>query len=207
MKKVGIMGGTFNPIHFGHLFLAENAYEQVGLDEILFMPTKNPPHKQKTDIISDEHRINMVSLAIEDNSHFSLSTIELEREGTTYTADTLAQLKHENPDNDYYFIVGADSFFDMPEWKTPKTIFDLSTILVAGRDHVKVEKLEKQLEYFKSNYNARIVILDMPTIQFSSVKIRERILYNKSIRYYVPDKVTTYIRDNHLYIADIPLYK
>src|SRR5690606_12925515 len=106
MKKIGIMGGTFNPIHYGHLFLAENAYEQMGLDQILFMPSNNPPHKKVKDIVSNEHRKIMVHIAIKDNPHFTLSTIELEREGTTYTADTLAILTREQPDTEFYFLVG-----------------------------------------------------------------------------------------------------
>ncbi|HWT26804.1 MAG TPA: nicotinate-nucleotide adenylyltransferase [Mobilitalea sp.] len=199
MKKVGIMGGTFNPIHFGHLFLAEDAYEQIGLDEILFMPSKNPPHKQKAELVADEHRVNMVKLAIKDNPHFTFSDMELMREGITYTADTMTILKKENPENEYYFIEGADSLFMMQDWMNPQTIFNLCTIVSSNRDNVEEEKLTRQLEFLKKNFNARIMLLDMPTIQIASANIRNRIASGKSVRYYVPDEVLEYIKENRLY--------
>lgn len=199
MKKVGIMGGTFNPIHHGHLFLAENAYEQIGLDQVLFMPSKLPPHKNNLYIVSEEHRKDMVMLAIQDNPHFAFSNMELEREGITFTADTLTILTKEHPDTEYYFIVGADSFFMMPEWRDPKTVFRLSTILVAGRDEIGEDELDKQAQYLKDNFGARSIILRMPSLQISSAVIRERIAANKSIRYYIPDKVLEYISIQRLY--------
>ncbi len=200
MKKIGIMGGTFNPIHNGHLFLAENAYEQMGLDEILFMPSNHPPHKDSHEIVSREHRKAMVHLAIRDNPHFSLSTLEFEREGTTYTADTLTILNREQPDNKFYFIVGADSFFALQDWKNPKLILNLCTMLVFGRDQVEKAKMMRHLAYLTTIFpEAKIRILDMPTIQISSEMIRERIASRKSIRYYVPKDVMTYINEHHLY--------
>jgi len=199
MKKVGIMGGTFNPVHYGHLILAENAYEQVGLDEVLFMPTKNPPHKCKAEILSEDHRIKMVMLAIHDNPHFTLSMLEINREGTTYTADTLTFLTKEHADTQYFFIVGADSLFMLEDWKEPQTVFDLSTILVAGRDHVKVDELERQSRYLQETYGARIILLDIPTIEISSNAIRTKIAQSKTVRYYVPEEVIAYITKNNLY--------
>lgn len=200
MIKAGIMGGTFNPIHNGHLFLAENAYEQIGLDYILFMPSKNPPHKIKSELASDEHRTNMVKLAIKDNPHFQLSTLELDREGTTYTADTLAILTRENPDTEYYFIEGADSLFMMQNWNKPQIIFDLSTVVVAGRNNVDFKKLNNQAEFYEKTYKAKILLLKMPTIQIASASIRERIEKDRSIRYYVPDAVRDYINEHRLYV-------
>ena len=193
MKKVGIMGGSFNPIHTGHLILAENAFEQAGLDKILFMPLKIPPHKDKSTMISDRHRINMVSLAIESNPHFDLSKLEIERKGTTYTVDTLRILTDENPDTKYYFIVGADSFLMMEKWKNPKELFDLATILVADREEQGQDKLAKHYQYLKKEYGARAIFIDIPNIALSSASIRERIKKNKSIRYMVPNKVWEYI--------------
>lgn len=202
MKKIGIMGGTFNPVHNGHLFLAESAWEQAELDKIVFMPTKNPPHKDNREIISQQHRMEMVRLAIEGNPHFELSAMELEREGVTYTADTLSILTKENPDTKYYFIIGADSLFMMQEWHTPRAIFNLSTILVAGRDRVPAKQMNGQIKLFEDAYDANIILLDMPAIELSSVAIRKRVSENKTIRYYVPDKVMDYIRKNELYITE-----
>jgi len=202
MKKIGIMGGTFNPIHYGHLFLAEHAYEQMELDEILFMPSNHPPHKASKDIVSNEHRKTMVALAIKDNPHFTLSTLELEREGTTYTVDTLEILTKEQPEAEFFFIVGADSFFAIPYWKNPERILELCSLVVFERDHVEQDQMLKQLEFLTSTYpGAKIFLLKMPTIQISSKKIRERIAENKSIRYYVPADVQDYIEKHNLYSA------
>jgi len=199
MNKVGIMGGTFNPVHNGHLFLAEHAYEQVGLDYVLFMPTMNPPHKTRTDIISAEHRLNMVKLAIKNNPNFKLSDLELKRPGLTYTSDTLKILKENEPDNELYFIVGADSLMMITTWHEPQTIFSLSTLVVGERKDYPAEKLKEQADYLEKTYNGKIIFLDMPNIEISSENIRERIAENKTIRYYVPDDVLEYIKLNKLY--------
>jgi nicotinate-nucleotide adenylyltransferase len=199
MKKVGIMGGTFNPIHYGHLFLAENAYEQLGLDQVLFMPSKNPPHKAKPEMVSDQQRVDMISLAIKDNSHFALSTIELEREGMTYTADTLTILRKEDASTEYYFIVGADSLFMMQQWKDPQIVFNLCTVVAASRDNVEKENMQQQASYLSNLFHAKILLIDMPTIQIASAMIRARVASNKSTRYYLPDAVNAYIAKNQLY--------
>ncbi|MCD8018329.1 MAG: nicotinate-nucleotide adenylyltransferase [Clostridiales bacterium] len=131
-RKVGIMGGTFNPIHFGHLLLAETAYHQFHLDEILFMPTKNTYYKRMKNLVSEEDRVEMIRLAIRENDHFTFSAEELDREGTTYTVDTLNDLTRKNPDCEYYFILGADSLYHIESWKEPEAIFSMAVILVAG---------------------------------------------------------------------------
>ena len=200
MKKVGIMGGTFNPIHNGHLFLAEHAYEQAGLDYILFMPTLNPPHKADMTIVSAEHRINMVREAIKNNSHFIMSDLELNRPGITYTSDTLKILKEHEPDTEYYFIVGGDSLMMMPHWMDPQTVFQLSTIIVGGREEGSQEQIEEQVKYLESTYKGKIIHLDMPLMDISSEIIRDRIIKGESIRYYVPDEVILYINEHSLYI-------
>ncbi len=201
MSKIGIMGGTFNPIHFGHLFLAENAYEQLHLDKVLFMPSKNPPHKAKPYLVTEQQRVEMIELAIYDNPHFELSTFELKREGLTYTADTLTLLKSEHPNDDYYFIVGADSLFMMHNWKDPQIIFKYCTVVAAGRDHATEEEIKQQMMYLKKQFHAKIFHAVMPTIQLASGEIRERIAEGKSIRYYMPDAVIDYIIAQKLYIS------
>ena len=202
MTKVGIMGGTFNPIHFGHLILAETAYEEIGLDRILFIPSKNPPHKDSTEVISEEHRLKMVELAVQGNPHFQLSTIELDREGTTYTVDTLAQLTKENPNTDYYFIMGADSLIKLETWKNCQGVLDLCTVVVAGRDDLKTEDIQLKIQYYKDKYGARIITLNMPSYELSSGFLRDRISKGKSIQYYVPEKVKDYILSNFLYMSN-----
>lgn len=193
------MGGTFNPIHNGHLFLAEYAYEQIGLDTILFMPSKKPPHKASLEVASGEDRRNMTELAIFDNPHFELSAIELEREGVTFTADTLTELTLEHPDTEYYFIIGADSLLQITEWKTPQIVFNLCTVVAAGRNHLPKNHMEQQVKRLHEEYGASIILLDMPTIEISSAEIRERIVNGKSIRYFVPSQVRSYIEEHSLY--------
>ncbi len=207
MKKIGIMGGTFNPIHNGHLFLAENAYEQIGLDQILFMPSKNPPHKARPEMITDQQRVDMINLAIQDNSHFTLSTVEMERDGYTYTADTLTLLSKLNQEVRYYFIVGADSLFMMHQWHQPQVIFDLCTVVAATRDHVDGIKLTAQAELLKEQFHADIQLISMPTIQIASADIRSRVAQNKTIRYYLPDQVARYISQHRLYHIDPICYQ
>lgn len=199
MEKIGIMGGTFNPIHFGHLILAQNALEQLELDKILFMPTNNPPHKEKAELATDYDRAQMIRLAIQGNPCFELSQLEYEREGITYTADTLTILKKQCPDTEWYFIVGADSLFEMESWKDPQTIFNLCTILAAGRDQVPAKEIDEQIKLLKENYKARIIHFKMPVIEISSSEIRNKAAEKKSVRYYVPDSVKDYIEQNGLY--------
>ncbi|NLL73516.1 MAG: nicotinate-nucleotide adenylyltransferase [Clostridiales bacterium] len=199
MKKVGIMGGTFNPIHNGHLFLAEHAYEQAKLDYVLFMPTMNPPHKADIAIESAEHRINMVDLAISDNPHFRLSDFEYQRPGMTYTSDTLELLKELEPDTEYYYIVGGDSLMMMDHWMNPQMVFDLATIVTGSRKQGEANDLKIQAQHLERKYNGKVILLDMPIMEMSSENIRERILNRKFIKYYVPEKVMSYIYDNKLY--------
>lgn len=199
MKKVGIMGGTFNPIHNGHLFLAEHAYDQAGLDHVLFMPTMNPPHKADMSVVSAEHRFNMVRLAIESNNHFIMSDLEINRPGLTYTSDTLNILKEEEPDTEFYFILGADSLMMMTHWMDPQTVFNLSTIVAGGREQCSQEQLEEQVAYLENTYSGKIILLDMPLIEISSNYIRDRVFNGKSINYYVPENVVSYIKEHNLY--------
>jgi nicotinate-nucleotide adenylyltransferase len=166
------------------------------------MPSKNPPHKEKPVNVTEQQRVDMINLAIEDNPHFELSTMELEREGLTYTADTLTLLTCQNPDTRYYFLVGADSLFMMQNWYRPQVIFNLCTIVAAGRDNAEEEKIRKHILYLKNTYRADIRYIHMPTIQVASNDIRDRIGAGRSVRYYLPDSVIDYIKSSHLYGAN-----
>ena len=135
-KRIGIMGGTFDPIHIGHLILGETAYEQFHLDQVLFMPAGNPPHKRnRSNRATDEQRTEMVKIAIASNPHFALSLEEMNQDGFTYTYRTLERLKRQNPDTDYFFIMGADSLYEFEKWREPGRILAACTVLVATRDH------------------------------------------------------------------------
>lgn len=200
-QKIGIMGGTFNPIHFGHLILAETAYYDFNLDKVLIMPTKEPAYRTISGNVDNDQRIDMINLAIENNPHFEISLLEIEREGNTYTVDTLRQLLDENYQNEYYFIMGADSLYHFESWKEPNEILKLATILVATRDNVSDSALDSQIDYLCEKYsNADIRPLKAPNMEISSHNIRKRIRNNKSIKYLLNDKVVEYIMHNGLYI-------
>ena len=199
-KKIGIMGGTFNPIHFGHLILAETAYHQFGLSEVLIMPTKNTYYKRMNQLVSEEDRIRMVELAIEGNDHFRLSREEISREGTTYTVETLRNLTADHQDVDYYFIMGADSLYHMETWKEVEAILSMAVIVVAGRgSEGSGSSLNSQIEYMENKYDARIYKLSSPVMEISSNDIRRRIREGESIRYLLPESVREYILANDIY--------
>ncbi len=199
-KKVGIMGGTFNPIHNGHLILGQTAFEQFGLDEVLFMPNKKPYYKKMSRNITEEQRCEMVKLAIANNDAFTFSDIEVNREGTTYTVDTLRILTKENPDYEYYFIMGADSLFHFDSWKEAGEIVKMAVLLVATRDSMATFDIESQIEYLQSEFeDARIECLFSPSLEISSNQLRKRCREGKSIRYLVPDNVAAYIKEHNLY--------
>ena len=201
MHKVGIMGGTFDPIHVGHLILAESAYQQFGLDEVLIMPSGNPPHKKdRTGGPTLDQRIEMVSLAIEDNDHFTLSTEEAHDKGYTYTRATLERLTSENPDTEYYFIMGADSLFYFDTWKDPERIAQLAVLVVATRYHVDEMQLSEAIASVGQKFGATIEKLSTPNMDISSSMIRDWVRQKQSIRYYVPDRVIDYITKAGIYV-------
>lgn len=199
LKNIGIMGGTFNPIHKGHLVLAEKAYEQFKLAQVLFMPSKKPPHKELKHIISDEHRVNMISIAIASNPHFALSTLELSREGTTYTVDTLEYLAMNEPDVNFYFIIGGDSLFQLETWRETAKILKLAKVVASSRYNLSNECILNQIHHLNSTYNSDIELLEIPTIDISSKHIRESIINCQPISNYVPELVEQYIYDHNLY--------
>lgn len=199
MAKIGIMGGTFNPIHNVHLIMAEEARQQFHLKQVLFMPSKNPPHKKKKNIASEEHRKRMIEHAIASNPLFAFSGLELAREGTTYTRDTIKQLKLLYPDDEFYFIVGGDSLAAMDKWRQPDYIFKNCHVLAANRDHTDEKEIRKWFDYYSKEYGAKLSEIEMPSISVSSKMIRKKLAKSGSITNYVPDCVECYIRFNGLY--------
>ncbi|MDO5293718.1 MAG: nicotinate-nucleotide adenylyltransferase [bacterium] len=199
-QKIGIMGGTFDPIHIGHLILGEVACEQLGLDKVFYMPSGNPPHKQDNTITPDINRCAMVDLAIFDNDRFTLSLLEVNRGGFTYTADTLRELNEKHPDCEFYFIVGGDSLISLEKWREPDVVLKLCTLVAAVRDEVDCNAVDKQIEYLNEKYNCDIIKLKTPNIEISSSLIRELVKDHKSVKYYVPSLVEEYIKKHKLYI-------
>jgi len=199
VRKIGIMGGTFNPVHNGHIKMAEAAYQQFHLDEIWFMPTKHPPHKENIIIASDTHRKEMIQLAITEHPCFSLSCIELERRGTTYTVDTLRYLKEIFPEDMFYFIIGADSLLHFETWKNPEEILQMATILSAPRyPSTSVQDIE-QKKRLQEKYNADISFIQMEPVHVSSSDVRKARFYRTSVEQLVPKEVYQYMNEHHLY--------
>lgn len=197
VKKVGILGGTFSPVHLGHLLVAETAREAFGLDEILFIPSGIS--YLKSNVLDAKSRMDMTSLAIEDNAHFALSTMEIDRQGNSYSYETIAQLKSSHPDTAYYFIVGSDSLLMMDQWVCPGKIFGEVKVLVAPRQGCNEEQLAEKIAFLKEKYQAQIFILPMNRVDISSSEIREKAQNGQSIRYLVHPQVMHYIEKHHLY--------
>lgn len=196
--RIGILGGTLDPIHMGHLIIAQTAKQELNLEKIVFMPSGNPPHKNPAHITDAKHRLEMVKLSIDSNDDFVYSDFELKRDGVIYTSDTLELLKKEHPNLDLYFIMGADSLLAIETWHEPAKIFELATVVVADRDSSRKELLE-QIDYLHKKYNANIRFISAPLIDISSSYIRNCVSTGKSIRYLVHSSVEEYINSNHLY--------
>ena len=202
--KIGIMGGTFNPIHIGHLLLAQFAYEDYGLDEIWFLPNANPPHKATAEDTAEalEHRIEMVREAVKDVPYFKLCMHEADSREHSYTFQTLKDFKILYPEHTFYFILGADSLFSIENWKCFREIFPNCIILAAMRDDKDAESMERQIEYLQRRYQAHIELLRAPLIEISSTGIRSRAGQGLSVYYMVPDSVAEYIAKNRLYRSE-----
>ena len=202
MSKVGIMGGTFNPIHLAHTEMAKVCLRQQDLDKILFMPSKNPPHKKDKSILPENERAVMVKLAVPEYDKFVFSDFEQQRKGTTYTADTLRLLQEENPDDNYYFIMGADSLLYLDKWYRPQEILKRAVILAIGRDGSTPDELkEKRKELIKQYDKADIRFVHMRQMDISSSMIREGIAHGENMEKYLDKEVWNYINANGLYDA------
>lgn len=199
MRKVGIMGGTFNPIHNGHLMLAEEAWRQFSLDQVLFMPSGTPYMKADQKVESGQIRAEMTALAIQDKPYFTLSTMEIEQQGNTYTYKTLERLKQENPETEYYFIVGADSLFNMAQWVSPEDIFSNCCILAAIRGDKTFEDMKEQIDLLSQKYNAHIYLMKTMHMPISSSDIRRKVAAGESVEGDVPESVRNYITKRGLY--------
>lgn len=197
-RKVGVLGGTFDPVHIGHLLLAESAREELGLERVVFMPAGRPWRKASREVSPAEHRLAMLRLAVAGNDAFEVSTIEVEREGPTYTVETLEELRRRDPGAALFFIVGEDALADLPNWREPQRILELATVAVAGRT-AEGPNL-RQAEAMMPGLVARAVWLRMPIIEISATGIRERVRLGLSIRYRVPAAVEAYIREHRLYV-------
>jgi nicotinate-nucleotide adenylyltransferase len=194
----GVLGGTFDPVHRGHLALAAAARDELALDEVLFVPAGQPWRKAHRAVSDPEHRLAMLRLALEDERGFAVSTVELQRSGPTYTHETLEALHAQGPDDDLFFIVGADALADLPNWARPQHILDLARLAVARRDDVGEEAV-REAEQQLPGLAGRVVWLSMPVLAVSASEIRERVRRGEPIADLVPPAVAAYIRERGLY--------
>ena len=191
-KKLGVLGGTFDPIHMGHLVLAEQAREQFELDQIIFIPSASPPHKTEQELSLAIHRFEMTKLSLEGNRYFSVSDIELKRKGLSYTVETLRELKGLYKDSEIYFLTGSDVLDEITIWKDPEEIYKLAKIVIAVRPGFN--KFDPEDHFAQKSIIAKITGVDI-----SSTQIREKVRNGESIKYLVPSKVEEYIKKKNLY--------
>jgi len=194
--RLGIFGGAFDPIHNGHLLLTQQCREQCQLDEVWFVPTKIPPHKEAGSLSPDEARVEMLKLATAGRSDFVVSEIELNREEVSWTVDTLTLLRDERPEDELFFLIGADSLRDFPSWKEPETIAKLATVVAVNRGETSLDELTAGL---KPELSASVRLVTMPGISISATDLRSRVSSGKSIRYLVPRAVEEFILAQKLY--------
>ena len=199
-KKIGIMGGSFNPIHMGHLLMAQYAKEYADLDAVIFIPAGCPYMKNREELIEGQVRLQMVKLAIEGSKAFFASDIEIKRSGNTYTYETLQELLQIFPHAEFYFIVGADSLFSLDHWVYPEKILMNCTLIAAARNGSGVDALENKRRELIERFGGEILLMDFPAVDISSTLIRERIKDGKSVRYMMPDSLADYIKTNRLYV-------
>lgn len=200
--KIGIMGGTFDPIHNGHLMLGQAAYEAFSLDEVWFLPNGNPPHKESSRIeASAKERVEMTRLAVSGIPYFRVEPYEAERDAVSCTWQTLEYFRSKYPDDQMFFIIGADSLFTIERWIHPERIFPLCTILAAYRDEVNSRELmEEQIHRLKDKYHADVRLLITPLLHVASHELRRDIKEGKDISSYLPEAVVSYIKEHRLYL-------
>jgi nicotinate-nucleotide adenylyltransferase len=192
--NIGIMGGTFDPLHLGHLLVAEQAREQMSLDEVWFMPSNQPPHKEQQPKADPSHRLEMVRLAIADHPKFKLCELEFERGGTSYSVETAYILKERYPDNQFHWIIGADMVQYLPKWFKIQEMIGLVSFI--GLDRPGYEDALRDLPDWLSN---SLAMIKMVQFDISSTEIRDRLANGRSVRYMLAEPVRSYIRGNQLY--------
>jgi len=197
--RLGILGGSFDPVHLGHLVMAEACREQLKLDEVWFVPAGHPPHKTDRELAPAKSRTEMIEFAVAGIPEFQISNIELKKETTSYTVETLEQIAAEDPDRKLFLLIGADSLQDFPNWKQPERIAELATIVAVNRgrqDPPGMEEIEQKLGL---DVVDRIRVITMPGIELSSTDIRHRIRSGHSIRFLVPKAVEAYLNEHQVY--------
>jgi nicotinate-nucleotide adenylyltransferase len=199
LKRYGVFGGAFNPVHMAHLIIAEDVRQQMHLDKVLFIPYSNPPHKNSEELLNAEYRLQMLRFAVEGNPFFEISDIEIHSalNSRTYTVDTLMKLRelYKSDGVKFYLIIGLDNLIELHTWKDPGKLFLLSEVVVLNRPGYFIQSVENE-------YSRRVVYIPAPNIDISASDIKNKIREKKSIKYLVPEKVEEFILENNLYKTD-----
>ena len=208
-SRIGLFGGTFDPIHRGHISMAAFAKDEGKLDEVWFLPAPVPPHKRENSISAFSHRLFMIQLAIRDREGLVCSDLESHMDAPSYTAHTLEKLSSLYPDCQWYFIIGADSLFQIKTWYLPEKIFSLASLMVALRGYADLEgnrkdlgDIEREARFLREKYGARIYLLGAPIIDISSTQVRKLAAEGRDLIPYVPEPVAEYIVKNKLYVEE-----
>ena len=198
MKRTAVLGGTFDPIHIGHLIAGQCVHDTGDFDTVCIMPSGNPPHKAST-ADYNEHRLHMCRLAAEAADYFTVSDIEVQREGKIYTVDTFRILEQNHPDREFWLIIGTDSLMNLETWRSPAELLAKVKFVVVDRGGYDLTTTQNQIKHLTETYGTDIRYVSMPLIELSSTNIRQRIQQDMDIRWQVPDSVYAYITENDLY--------
>jgi nicotinate-nucleotide adenylyltransferase len=197
--RLGILGGTFDPVHYGHLLLAERCREECRLDQVWFIPAGLPPHKQDQKLTPGVQRAEMLEFAVAGIPEFQVSRCEIQRSGPSYTVETLRELQQERPEDELFFLVGADSLIDLPLWREPREIAERASLIVVRRGAQPPPELESLIPHLGTAAVSRIQHVEMPAIELASREIRARLRDSRSIRFTTPRAVEQYIAEHRLY--------
>jgi len=199
LKSLGILGGTFDPIHYGHIIAAECARDAFQLEKVLFVPAARPPHKDLHGVLDSGHRYNMVELAVRDNADFEVSPLELERQGLSYTVETVDSCLQLYPEAEIYFVLGTDALLLINTWKDLERLMQLCHFILVTRPGYWLNRNEVRFREVPSSLWEKTLILPIPSLFIASSDIRERVAQGKTIKYLLPPSVEAYIRENNLY--------
>jgi nicotinate-nucleotide adenylyltransferase len=197
LQRIGVIGGTFDPIHYGHLAAAEEARVRVSLEKVLFVVASLPPHKLDEEVTPVEHRLAMTRLGVDSNQFFEISMVDVDRPGPSYTVDTISILRREEEDADFFFIMGLDSLVELPTWHQPELLVRLCHLVAVTRPGFEVDL--PSLEKAVPGISARLEVIGMPGLDISSTDLQRRVRMGLPIKYQVPEAVERYIREHKLY--------
>lgn len=197
--RIGILGGTFDPVHLGHLILAETCREELRLDQVRLIPADSPPHKPGVSITLAKHRRAMLEFATAGLPEFPIDPREIKRGGVSYTCDTLTEFREEYPDAELFFLMGSDSLRDLPTWREPERIAELATIVAVNRGPISEQQMQRYLEQLPDRVAESVRFVEMPGVNISASDLRQRVAAGKSIRFLTPRPVERYIIEHQLY--------